>query len=1538
MKISLYNISLFEIKLSYLYISNCKCIIQSSQNFYVMNARTFLKQALFILFCVIFHFTAYSQFSFHHCPDEITNGDNTIDVSATYLSFVSKYSFTVNSQKAGIARLYRKDGSYVKIDSILVTAGTISYLDDNISNIPYLKEYQIRFLEAGASPNAEETIGTISCWPHGTNHVAHSGTIENGTNNPVSFKIPSGLSGVIPLNTTNPSDIKISIRKSGSLSTYPVTVTTLNCSSGDCLCQVDISNYVSTYNAIFGSSIYEFHVSANTSNAVAFGNSVCMFSIIPSSNTVPIYATVSRRVGFGNTNPRGNFENNDADVFFTSGQNIYNGTYIPTDNAYRIDVPANAFPGTLEATSDCYRYRSNNSVYGPKTITSIPSASTTYQFELQYESYTNSCMLTGQSLQFNSSLIGTIYTASVQLLNTTTEYIYVGNTELNGSNNFSIDQTFINTITTTPLVLAPNQILNIPITFNCQTLSSGLTSLSVRDPEGMIVGQASLIEVNTCIAPPDLLATNISTSSNPIKLNDPLSISATIENHGGHFNGTVLLTLETPSGIVFLDQITTGIACKGELTLQDNNIATNSLPISDGNYCILKIKYQEQGSSSFTELYKTGINVIAPIANVDVLWKFPFISQLTSRNWTVACSGAALSSIINGLHNSVISKNNGTYNYTPINYPYQTNPTRLITKGLLTNTYTNPDPTLDNYQKSYPKNGQIQAIGTGPNFKYGPLKNEYNTMTPTPSPTNGNNYTGGSWGSIQSILDSYGIYYKSVNNTVNDYQELLNHLDRGPVIMSFCGHIILVVGKTSGGEFICNDSWGEGIISCSSPSNNFCNPTTTNPPKQDGAYVIYNKNHIINKCGKGAILIPIDENINSNTFSPFHLRGFSSIKFNFDHNQDDNTGYDGDGDYNFYNSFIINGTPNGFKFHARANNTQSKSYLYMFGNQGTTSHSAKWKVRTRKSGTYDFDVKFASNNTNSSEVSYNIYINGTLFRTTQIDQSSNSLHDQQKELRIFSNINLQLGDWVELEVINNVSSPINHGKKIVIDNFVGYYNPNPFVSGPNNHIIISPLASIVPNAKIEYFTTRWKELGITDAQSITETTIYSDSIPGQSFRISAQGYKPLIFDLKSNTIGSNYFQIPMIKEDMSSSQYIISPSVKVENGSLVNITDSITFKFNGENIVDYKLKDTNGVYNPINLLGNKYSTVLSEGINSFTFQLCGLIDTIIINKNTWHYSSKTSIDVLYSNNHPIDNYIEVTCSLDQTSEGSSLYVDGILVKQKISNGTTVRIPAEYTQLTVFKIGYQNKYYHLERKDTNLNISLNERAPYNHSETRTFNNEAHYFGFGVSAAYYNNNTSTDLTAYRYWDALNTIPSHRPISETIKIDNTLQNDTTDIFVSIALDAVYNYSDTSNVYLLVRKGTSQSIIPYNHFGDSIQLDTEYKILKIRDFTDESEVTLVEKETTSFPQINSSKNNLDLHISPIPAKDKIRAKIEANLLEPDYSFYCKTSNGILVNLKTKPLSNNEFEFTVNHLPSGLYFLTVVSKKEVITKSFIIQ
>jgi len=387
-------------------------------------------------------------------------------------------------------------------------------------------------------------------------------------------------------------------------------------------------------------------------------------------------------------------------------------------------------------------------------------------------------------------------------------------------------------------------------------------------------------------------------------------------------------------------------------------------------------------------------------------WDVPYQSQSSLRNWTTACMPTSGAMVVNFFYSGApltefTDINNNEHPWTPmqVNNPYETTGQRIYAQGIISG--NNADITLDDYLKHYPKNGLNPAKNLNQfyctnnngctNARYGPLGNESFIQYPG-THSSFTNTSAGTPGYISSLKD-----YLSKKHTIEmialgnspSIASLRNQVYHGPVIISVktsCagGHIIVLKGVTSEGDFIVNDPWNGSL--CHHPGDE----------GDDAIYTVSGKNllaysdfHTV-KYGYG---VPVKSNFtrNNSPFSPKNVPVEAVPAFNYDASGAYNNNYNGDGAYAHIR--------NGFKYW-KADNGEWR-YFY---NRGKTlgfpytktidaieeTAAARWTPSFTETGRYRVLVGFyVDSDNNSSEITYKVYHrNGT--ETNQLDQSSSA--------------------------------------------------------------------------------------------------------------------------------------------------------------------------------------------------------------------------------------------------------------------------------------------------------------------------------------------------------------------------------------------------------------------------------------------------------------------------------------------------------------------------------------------------------------------
>lgn len=219
-------------------------------------------------------------------------------------------------------------------------------------------------------------------------------------------------------------------------------------------------------------------------------------------------------------------------------------------------------------------------------------------------------------------------------------------------------------------------------------------------------------------------------------------------------------------------------------------------------------------------------------------WGVPYQSQESLRNWTTACMPTSGAMIVNFFYSGAPrteynDTNNQIHPWTSqaIPNPYTTTGQRIYALGI--NGNNDADTTISDYLLRYPKNGlgpptynqfYCTNVDGCVNAFFGPLRNEalrQNAGT-SPSFTNTSDGTPGYKDSLINYLSKKHTIEAEFLGFSPSISAVRNALYLGPVIMSVktscsSGHIIVVKGVNSNGDFIVNDPWNGSL--CNSPSD-----------------------------------------------------------------------------------------------------------------------------------------------------------------------------------------------------------------------------------------------------------------------------------------------------------------------------------------------------------------------------------------------------------------------------------------------------------------------------------------------------------------------------------------------------------------------------------------------------------------------------------------------------------------------------------------------------------------------------------------------
>jgi hypothetical protein len=366
-----------------------------------------------------------------------------------------------------------------------------------------------------------------------------------------------------------------------------------------------------------------------------------------------------------------------------------------------------------------------------------------------------------------------------------------------------------------------------------------------------------------------------------------------------------------------------------------------------------------------------------------ITWNVPYQSQKSFRNWTSACMPTGGAMIVNFFYSGASYQNFNGVNHVwneifNINHPYQTTGQRMYAQGIEIGQGGTIDTDLKNYLKNYPKSGIKQYYNTGVNNQFGPLGNERWKWGTNIPPYQLITTIQGSGQGLNKNLESYMNKKHSIISTsipVN-IQSIKNHLYSGPILISIKGyrddtgglatngHILVIKGINSNGNFIINDPWGGAVHL--SPNNG----------GEDAIYEI-NNNGSLSKNNetyyiKYAYHYNVKENFtrSNHPFSPYSIPVEANVKFKYDGSGTLNNSYDGDGDYaSIYNGFSIWNPKNDLKYY----HSNGLGFLYAKTTTSDATNAVRWTPTIPKDGQYQVLAGFLANSANSSHIDYTIY-------------------------------------------------------------------------------------------------------------------------------------------------------------------------------------------------------------------------------------------------------------------------------------------------------------------------------------------------------------------------------------------------------------------------------------------------------------------------------------------------------------------------------------------------------------------------------------
>ena len=184
-------------------------------------------------------------------------------------------------------------------------------------------------------------------------------------------------------------------------------------------------------------------------------------------------------------------------------------------------------------------------------------------------------------------------------------------------------------------------------------------------------------------------------------------------------------------------------------------------------------------------------------------------------------------------------------------------------------------------------------------------------------------------------------------------------------------------------------------------------------------------------------------------------------------------------------------------------------------------------------------------------------------------------------------------------------------------------------------IRIGTWASILSNSKISIKkSNEFLPYAFTDENGFAEISLIDISV-GDTLKIDASGYEPLIFAIDSSILSSRKIDISMIKSILQTNK-IKYPSLKLVNQNPVTKNSIINIESTGENVISYAINspfNQDTAFIPLTLSNNQFIVQLDTGYNQILVRFIGQQDTVTLGKEVYYLPDSLMNQNTYNTGH-----------------------------------------------------------------------------------------------------------------------------------------------------------------------------------------------------------------------------------------------------------------------------------------------------------------